>query len=71
MQFGKYHEILVNIMKLEYIIKLENNMNLENIMKFGKYPKLEKQISSILKNIMKLENNTEIWKISLKFGKYH
>ena len=49
MQFGKYHEILVNIMKLEYIIKLENNMNLENIMKFGKYPKLEKQISSILK----------------------
>ena len=48
MQFGKYHEILEKITKLEYIIKLENNMNLENIMKFGKYPKLEKQISSNL-----------------------
>ena len=71
MQFGKYHEFFKNITKLEYVIKFENNMNLENIMKFGKYPKLEKQISSNLKNIMKLENITEIWKISLKFGKYH
>ena len=54
MQFGKYHDFLKNITKLEYIIKFENNMNLENIMKFGKYPKYH-----------------EIWKISLKFGKYH
>ena len=56
-------------------------MNLENIMKFGKYPKLEKhhetvkyeiqKITSNMKNIMKQENIDEIWKISLKLRNYH
>ena len=59
MQFGKYHEILENITKLEYIIKLENNMNFENIMKFGKYHVIWK-ISGNLENIMKFENITNL-----------